>query len=207
MALSKKEQILKAAESIFAEKGFEGTSIRDLAKKAKVNVAMVSYYFGSKEKLFIELVEYRGKILHKQLQNINENKSEDPMDKINKLIDLYIDRFLSPDPFHKIIHREISLKQRSTVHLKILQILIQNTNEIKQMVDYGQKKGVFRKSDTELMISTIIGTLNHITLSNKFTSHLLHKKAEGTKKAESQHKIRVKKYLNELVKNYLLLEK
>ena len=50
--LDKRDQILEAAEELFAQKGFEGTSVRDLAKKAKVNVAMISYYFGSKEKLF-----------------------------------------------------------------------------------------------------------------------------------------------------------
>ena len=46
----KKEHIINHAVELFAEKGFEGTSIRDLAARAEVNVAMVNYYFGSKEK-------------------------------------------------------------------------------------------------------------------------------------------------------------
>ena len=51
MITDKKEQILEVAEELFAEYGFEGTSVRELAKKAKVNVAMISNYFGSKEQL------------------------------------------------------------------------------------------------------------------------------------------------------------
>lgn len=35
---------------IDSKKGFEGTSVRDISAKANINVAMISYYFGSKEK-------------------------------------------------------------------------------------------------------------------------------------------------------------
>ncbi|HNP53387.1 MAG TPA: TetR family transcriptional regulator [Ferruginibacter sp.] len=47
----KRQHIIENAEILFADKGFEGTSVRDIAKQAGVNLAMISYYFGSKEKL------------------------------------------------------------------------------------------------------------------------------------------------------------
>ncbi|MES1161400.1 MAG: TetR family transcriptional regulator, partial [Bacteroidota bacterium] len=47
----KREHILIVAEELFGENGFDGTSVRDIAHKAGVNLAMISYYFGSKEKL------------------------------------------------------------------------------------------------------------------------------------------------------------
>ena len=56
--MTKREQILEVAEELIAENGFSGTSVRALAAKAGINVAMISYYFGSKEKLFEALVEY-----------------------------------------------------------------------------------------------------------------------------------------------------
>ena len=55
----KREQIIETAMQLFAEKGFEGASIRDIAEKASVNVAMVNYYFGTKEKLFEKIIEYK----------------------------------------------------------------------------------------------------------------------------------------------------
>ena len=55
----KREQIIETTLQLFAEKGFEGTSIRDIAEKASVNVAMVNYYFGSKEKLFEKIIEHK----------------------------------------------------------------------------------------------------------------------------------------------------
>ena len=48
-------RLLDAAEELFCERGFEGTSIRDIAASAECNVASVNYYFGGKEKLYEEV--------------------------------------------------------------------------------------------------------------------------------------------------------
>ncbi|MBF2093022.1 helix-turn-helix transcriptional regulator, partial [Flavobacterium psychrophilum] len=55
----KQIEIILVAEKLFAEKGFDGTSIRDIAKTAGINIAMISYYFGSKEKLLESVVIFR----------------------------------------------------------------------------------------------------------------------------------------------------
>lgn len=55
------KKILYSAEKLFADKGFAATSTRDIAKSAGVNVSMISYYFGSKEKLFEEIFKVRMK--------------------------------------------------------------------------------------------------------------------------------------------------
>ena len=72
----KQIQILEVAETLFAEKGFDGTSIRDISKVAKINVAMVSYYFGSKEKLLESLVLFKTSGLKEQLINLIEENLE-----------------------------------------------------------------------------------------------------------------------------------
>jgi len=55
------ERLLDAAEGLFCENGFAGTSVREIAAAAKCNVASVSYYFGGKEKLYTEV--WRRRIL------------------------------------------------------------------------------------------------------------------------------------------------
>ncbi len=55
----KKTDILKAAEMLFSEFGYEGTSTRQIAKESGANMAMINYYFGSKEGVFIEIMEDR----------------------------------------------------------------------------------------------------------------------------------------------------
>jgi AcrR family transcriptional regulator len=50
--LSTEEKIKEAARKIFLQKGFAGTKIRDIAEEANINIALLNYYFRSKEKLF-----------------------------------------------------------------------------------------------------------------------------------------------------------
>ncbi|MFW5887873.1 MAG: TetR family transcriptional regulator [Bacteriovoracia bacterium] len=54
--LDSKKRILDSAKILFAHKGFKGTSIRDIAKAANVNVSAINYYFQNKENLFQELI-------------------------------------------------------------------------------------------------------------------------------------------------------
>jgi len=49
-----RERILAAAQKLFAEKGFEGTSVRDITTAAGCNVASVNYHFGGKDSLYLE---------------------------------------------------------------------------------------------------------------------------------------------------------
>ena len=108
----KQIQILKVAETLFAEKGFDGTSIRDISRGAKINIAMISYYFGSKERLLESLLLYSTSDLKSQLdQLIHEELA--PLDKINKLIALYINRINTNKGIYRILHFEFSSEKRA----------------------------------------------------------------------------------------------
>jgi AcrR family transcriptional regulator len=56
---STKERILTAAEALFAQRGFEGASLRQLTAAAGVNLAAVNYHFGSKDNLVEEVFKRR----------------------------------------------------------------------------------------------------------------------------------------------------
>lgn len=47
-----KEKILNVAIKLFAQKGYDGTSIREICKSADINICMISYYFGGKQELY-----------------------------------------------------------------------------------------------------------------------------------------------------------
>src|SRR5215216_5840788 len=98
----KQIQIMEAAEELFAEKGFAGTSVRDIAEVASVNLAMISYYFGSKDKLMEAMFKHKGEYYRVQLQNLIQDDNKSSIQKIEKFIDDYIDRILKKQCFHKI---------------------------------------------------------------------------------------------------------
>jgi AcrR family transcriptional regulator len=58
-ALRAEESLMDAAEALFAERDFDSVSTRDIASRAKVNLALVHYYFGTKEKLFRRVLSRR----------------------------------------------------------------------------------------------------------------------------------------------------
>ena len=51
-----RHRILETAGNVFAEKGFKDTTVREICRKAGVNLASVNYYFGDKERLYLEAV-------------------------------------------------------------------------------------------------------------------------------------------------------
>ncbi len=56
--ISTRQRILQFACEVFAHKGFRNTTIRDISERARVNVAAVNYYFGSKENLYEAVCKY-----------------------------------------------------------------------------------------------------------------------------------------------------
>lgn len=54
---SSKQRILKVAIKLFAQQGFEGTSIRQICKEAQANICMISYFWGGKQELYNGIIE------------------------------------------------------------------------------------------------------------------------------------------------------
>ena len=61
-----KEKLLDAAEKLFASKGYHGTSLREITRSAAVDLALVNYHFGGKEKLFEAVLDRRGAMLNEE---------------------------------------------------------------------------------------------------------------------------------------------
>src|SRR5690349_23358472 len=97
----KQVQIMETAENLFAEKGFNGTSVRDIAEKAHVNLAMISYYFGSKDKLLEALFAFRGETMKVTLESIIDRQDLSSLEKVYLLIDNYISKFMSQQCFSR----------------------------------------------------------------------------------------------------------
>jgi len=103
----KQIHILIIAEKLFAENGFDGTSVRQIAKEASVNLAMISYYFGSKERLLENLLVYRTSDFRMELETVISQEM-DHISKIDDIVALAIRRIHRNRRMYKIIHFEYS---------------------------------------------------------------------------------------------------
>jgi AcrR family transcriptional regulator len=201
--VNKREHILTVAEALFAEHGYEGTSVRALAKRAGVNVAMISYYFGSKEKLFEALVEYRASYLRNKLKDVKKDFA-DPVRRIGAALDLVVDRIFSNPGFHKLIHREMSLEQRSEMSHNIVNVLMLNIGEIRKIIHEGIKQGVFRKADTDMLLLTVFSATSQVAQSSLFSARILGRRESKNLAGIASVRKRTKTFLRELLMHYLL---
>lgn len=159
----KQVQIMEAAEKLFAEKGFEGTSVRDIAEDAGVNLAMISYYFGSKEKLMEAMFDHRANSSVLQLEEMVNDKNLTPIQKVEKVIDRYIDKLLSQQCFHRIMVREQMVNNNGFIVGRIHEIKRKNQALIKELIAQGQRSGAFRKNiDVSLLMVTLVGTVSQM---------------------------------------------
>jgi AcrR family transcriptional regulator len=165
----KQVQIMEAAEELFAEKGFDGTSVRDISENANVNLAMISYYFGSKEKLLEALFTYRSESSVMKVESMLQDKSSDPFQKVFHLIDYYIDKIQNQTCFHKIMSREQVHNRHNAVAELIHQFKKKNQDLVKKLIQEGQKAGEFKKNiDIPVMMATLIGTVNHMVTTQHY---------------------------------------
>lgn len=82
-----RERILATAELLFAERGFEATSVRDITSGAECNIASVNYYFGTKEKLYLETA-------HQLLSDLRERQSSQLQEQLHQNPDADLEEFL-----------------------------------------------------------------------------------------------------------------
>ena len=167
MGVDKREHIMNTAVSLFATNGFEGTSVRDIAASADVNLAMINYYFGSKEKLFESIVVHNVSYTRSMLDEVISNTDFTSIQKIDKVIEIYVKRLFGNREFHKVLHQELMLNQRPELGEALLNVLGKNQIAIKQVIETGIKKKEFKKVDVALTIASLTGTLNAILLSKK----------------------------------------
>lgn len=170
----KQAQIITAAEKLFSEQGFSGTSVRDIAKNAQVNVAMISYYFGSKEKLLEAIFDYRIGTTTIQLEHLLAQHEIDPMQKIEIIVDHYTEKLQNNTCFFKIMQRE-QLKGQYNKELSeiIYQSKKKNFDLIAALIDEGQEKAYFKKDiDVSLLVSTMVGAANQIYMGQEYYKRL-----------------------------------
>lgn len=203
----KQVQIMEAAEKLFADKSFDGTSVRDIAEMAGVNLAMISYYFGSKEKLFEAMFAHRSEFFKLQLESMLQNKELSPIEKIYQLVDQYVIKLTDQQCFHRIMVREQMVNKNEFITSKLNELKIRNQALIKQLISEGQEKGVFKKDvDTPLLMMTLTGTVSQLVTTQHY--YKLIKGLENLPEEEFQEHIRteLKNHLKKIFKAILINE-
>ncbi|MDP4217388.1 MAG: TetR family transcriptional regulator [Bacteroidota bacterium] len=199
----KREHILVVAEALFGENGFDGTSVRDIANSAGVNLAMISYYFGSKEKLLESLIEFRAATAYGVLEDLNKDETLSPWEKIEGVVDYYVNKVLNNLRFHNIMYQQASNTRSEEIRELIMSIKLRNLEQIRKIITDGQKKGIFREVDVVMTIGTLMGTISSYTQSREYGCRILDIDYSNEETFRVQLAPRLKAHLKQLLRAHL----
>jgi AcrR family transcriptional regulator len=205
--IDKKDHILDVAERVFSELGFDGASTRTISGEAGVNMAMLNYYFGSKEGLFLAVFQRKIISFQDLMKNLGNDGTMTAWNKIERYIEMYTQRVVNNNCFQKMLYQELAMQRRGELSDQITDILMKNTSEVKKLLLEGVNNGEFKSDiDVEMVIATIYGTKNFIVNSPHLTSKVLGFDIQNEKLLEERLKPRIEAYLKTLLRSYLLNE-
>lgn len=169
-----KQMISQAAVSLFNTKGFSGTSVREISKKANVNVSLISYYFNGKQGLLEHLMESFFEAYVRILENAYELSETLSARKSiqNMMLDLlYFQQENSR--LARFVHRETTID--STLTREIMAIYLRREKFYWQKVfEKGFHTGEFKKSDLDLTIIQLKGMLTMPFSNPQYVEEIFH---------------------------------
>ncbi len=161
MSSTSKENIIKAAQKLFGEKGFEGASLRDIAKKAKANVAMIAYYFGCKENLYrsclSDFAQAQASVTKEILKS--PKNLEDFRSQLQNLVSTLMQALDENTPLLRILLREMQSEHKNRELLQLTSPFFFSVRDYFQAAI--DQKIVAKDRSPELLAMLFLGALTH----------------------------------------------
>ncbi|WP_227461011.1 TetR/AcrR family transcriptional regulator [Cupriavidus pauculus] len=162
-------KILKAATKVFAQHGYDGGRIERISSLANTYDRMIYYYFGSKEKLFIEVLETIYLQLNEAEQKL-ELDPEDPLRALTQLVDFVWRYYLDHPEFVAILNSEnLSRARHAKKSVRLNEISAYALSVLDGILARGVGAGVFQPGLTARDVYLIIASLGYFYNSNHHT--------------------------------------
>jgi AcrR family transcriptional regulator len=154
-------RLIAAALQLFGQKGFDGVSVREVARAAGVTTPNVYYYFGSKRGLYLrllhDLLERRSTAVRIALQ-----EQGDPITRLRRMLEAYIwfDRDAPVEREAQLfLLREIYGLGSEMFRELVTEHDASNRRALRQVIDEGVQLGVFRAVRVEHTVMAIFGVM------------------------------------------------
>ncbi len=155
----RREQILKAARKLFAERGYHATSITDVIEAAGIARGTFYLYFGSKRAIFAEVIDDLFLRLSKSLRPIETGPGAPPvMDQLNDILERVITILLNEPEVSQLLSRT-GLGIDADFDQKLDEFYGAVTDLVRRVLVQGKARGVLREHNHELIAEFVVGGL------------------------------------------------
>ncbi len=165
--------ILEAAKSEFCQHGLTGARIERITRKSRSNTRMIYHYFGSKEGVYLAVLESIYGEIRKQEQQLDLSHAE-PIEGVRRLVLFTFDYFANRGDFIALISNENILKAKYLKRLpSILAMTVPLVDAIHSLLDRGVAAGVFREGIDPIQLYVSIVAQSQLHISNRHTLSVL----------------------------------
>jgi AcrR family transcriptional regulator len=183
-----RREIMAVATEEFAEKGLSGARIDEIAARTRTSKRMIYYYFGSKEGLYIEVLEEA----YRSIRNIERDLDVDhlpPERALRELVGFTFDRHQQNPAFVRLVMNENLHSGKYIAQSKDIPTLnVPAIDTIRRIVERGKKTGAFRKDIDPTDLHMSISALCFYSVSNRHTFSTIFKVDMTTPKALAARK-------------------
>ncbi|MBO7125765.1 MAG: TetR/AcrR family transcriptional regulator [Bacteroidales bacterium] len=134
------QKIKEAARKVFRSKGFDAARTRDIAEMAGVNLALINYYYKTKEALFEEILEESLSNFRDVISNVLNDETSSVQEKITKITDSYFEKFFHEPDLPLFIFQGVQNDREFLVKKINPELLIHNSFFEKQLMEQGRKR-------------------------------------------------------------------
>lgn len=149
------EKIKEAARKVFQKKGYAGTRTRDIADEAGVNLALLNYYFRSKEKLFDLIMGETMQLFFQSMKGLINNENTTLDEKLQDLTNRYIDLLSTQPELPIFILNEIQMNPKGLSERMGLQQVVIGSFILKQFRDDLNIKDIPDSALLQLIVNII----------------------------------------------------
>ncbi len=169
-------EIIAVATREFADKGYAGARVDEIAAKMSTTKRMIYYYFGNKEQLYVEVLEhaYTGiRAIEQQL----DVEHLDPVDAMRQLAELTFDHHESHPDFIRLVSIENIHRAEHIARSSVLSGLANPALDVlTRILDRGHAAGVFRAGVDPLDIHMVISAFCVFRIANRHTFNVIFKR-------------------------------
>lgn len=173
--------IVAAAIDEFASRGFKGASMDAIAARTHTTRALINYYFGSKEKLYIAVLEQvYGEI--REAEGQLDLDHLEPVDAVRRIVEFTYHYYVTHEGFVRLVVAENQARGRHLKKSRMMRTLNRPIIErLSRVIERGQAAGLFRRDVDPVEVHKAIAALGMFNVTNQYTFGAIFQRQMGAR--------------------------
>jgi AcrR family transcriptional regulator len=162
-------EILDVATDEFAERGYSGARVDEIAARTRTTKRMIYYYFGGKEQLYLAVLE-RAYTQIREAERAVDVDHLDPLAALRRLAEVTFDHHAAHPAFIKLVGVENAQQAKHMNHVaRLVDLNSSAVDLLRGVLERGQRDGTFRTDVDALDVHMLISSFCFFRVANRHT--------------------------------------